>query len=157
MKTAFVTTLLFALFTTSILAQKTVPATTLNTLDGKTVTLSEAVKNNKLTVVVFWAIWDAKGANELSALQGKINVPLYAVSIDAKTEEAKVLPFVQSKNWKYNFLLDPEKTLFRSVGAVFPPFLVIVDNTGQVIWQKQGFVAGDEVAIVAKINELSSK
>lgn len=156
MKTIF-TLALSAVLTTTTFAQKTIGTATLNTLDGKTVTLSETVKNNQITVLLFWAIWDAKGANELSALQGKISVPFYAISIDAKAEEAKVLPFVQSKNWKNNFLLDPDKSLFRSVGAVFPPFIVILDNTGKVIWQKQGYVAGDEDTIVAKVNELSGK
>jgi len=156
MKTFF-TIALTTVLTTAAFAQKTISNTTLNTLDGKTVNLSETVKNNPITVLVFWAIWDAKGANELNALQGKITVPFYAISIDAKAEEAKVLPFVQSKNWKYNFLLDPDKTLFRSVGGVFPPFIVIVDNTGKVLWQKQGFADGDEAAIIAKVNELSAK
>lgn len=155
MKTAFVTTLLFALFTTSILAQKTVPATTLNTLDGKTVTLSEAVKNNKVTVIVFWAIWNNNSVNELNALNGKTNVPFYAVSIDPKSEEAKVLPFVQTKTWKYNFLLDPNKELFRALGGTFPPLILIVDNTGKVLYEKQNFTNGDEAIVLAKLNELN--
>jgi AhpC/TSA family len=157
MKTAFTSILFFALFTSSILAQKTVPATTHNTLDGKTVTLSEAVKKNKLTVVVFWAIWDNNGVNELNALNSKLTVPFYAVSIDPKTDESKVLPFVQGKNWKYNFLLDPNKELYRGLGGKFPPMILIVDNTGKVLYEKQGFVAGDEAIIIAKVNELSGK
>jgi hypothetical protein len=157
MKTAFVSTLFFALFASSMIAQKTVPAATLNTLDGKTVTLSDAAKNNKITVVVFWAIWNNNSVNELNALNGKISVPFYAVSIDPKTEEAKVLPFVQAKTWKYNFLLDPNKELFRALGGTFPPLILIVDNTGKVLWEKQNFTAGDEAAIIAKVNELSGK
>lgn len=157
MKTAFTSSLFFALFTSSILAQKTVPATTLNTLDGKPVTLSEAVKKNKLTVVVFWAIWNNNSVNELNALNGKISVPFYAVSINPKTEEAKVLPFVQNKTWKYNFLLDPNKELFRALGGTFPPLILIVDNAGKVLYEKQNFTAGDEAVIMAKVNELGGK
>ncbi len=131
MKTAFNSALLFVLFTSSIFAQKILTNTTLNSLDGKTVILSEIAKSNKLTVVVFWAIWNNNSVNELNSLNGKLSVPFYAVSIDPKTEEAKVLPFVQSKAWKYNFLLDPNKELFRGVGGTFPPLILIVDNTVQ--------------------------
>lgn len=157
MKTTIISTLIFALFVCNIFAQKSVPAATLNTLDGKTLNLSETVKNNKITVIVFWAIWNNNSVNELNALSGKISAPFYGVSIDPKSEEAKVLPFVQGKNWKYTFLLDPNKELFRGLGGTFPPLILIVDNTGKVLWEKQNFTAGDEAAIVAKVEELSGK
>jgi hypothetical protein len=157
MKKTIFSTLLFVLITTSIFSQKTVPATTLNTLDGKTVSVNEVVKNNNITVIVFWAIWDNNGVNELNALNSKITAPFYAVSIDPKTDESKVLPFVQAKNWKYNFLLDPNKELYRALGGKFPPMVLIVDNTGKVLYEKQGFAAGDEAIIIAKVNELSGK
>ena len=157
MKTAFTSVLLFVLLTSSIFAQKALTNTTLNTLDGKTVNLNEIAKRNQLTIVVFWAIWNNNSVNELNALNGKLSVPIYAVSIDPKSEEAEVLPFVQNKTWKYNFLLDPNKEVFRGVGGTFPPLILIVDNTGKVVWEKQNFTAGDEAAIVAKVNELGGK
>ena len=149
MKTAFTSVLLFVLLTSSIFAQKALTNTTLNTLDGKTVNLNEIAKRNELTIVVFWAIWNNNSVNELNALNGKLSVPFYAVSIDPKSEEAET--------WKYNFLLDPNKEVFRGVGGTFPPLILIVDNTGKVVWEKQNFTAGDEAAIVAKVNELGGK
>lgn len=149
-----------SIFITSISwaqSTKELPATALATFDGKTTSIKEEVKKNKITVLVFWAMWNNPSVNELSILNTKTTVPVYAVSVDAKDKETQVLPFAQSKGWKFKFLFDPNKDFFRGVGGTFPPMIYIVNAEGKVLWEKQGFVEADESIILAKITELQGK
>ena len=137
---------------------KTLPSIALSSIDGKQVNLKEAVQGHKVTVVSFWAMWCTNCVTQYTSLAGKmneINVPFYAVSIDAKDQEAKVTPFIQSKGWRFSFLLDPDKQVFRALGATFPPHLFIVNAQGKVLWEQRIFNENSEAEFLAKLKELN--
>ena len=84
--------------------------TTLNmdvkTLDGKTINLQDAYggKNDKLTVISFWATWCKPCQNELDAIsylyedwQDDFDVELVALTVDSRRQLAKVGPLVATK------------------------------------------------------------
>ncbi|MCX6183406.1 MAG: TlpA disulfide reductase family protein [Bacteroidetes bacterium] len=138
--------------------EKTLPSVSLSSIDGKSVNLKDAVHGHKVTVVSFWAMWCTNCLtqyNSLATKMNEINVPFYAVSIDAKDQEAKVTPFVQSKGWRFSFLLDPEKQVFRALGATFPPHLFIVNAQGKVLWEQRIFNENSEAEFLAKLKELN--
>ncbi|MFM7023496.1 MAG: TlpA family protein disulfide reductase [Flavobacteriales bacterium] len=149
----------FALLTLGMNAQeKVLPSVNLSSIDGKTVNLKEAVKGNKVTVVSFWAMWCTNCVaqyNSLTTKMNELNVPFYAVSIDAKEHETEIIPFIKNKGWKFNFLLDPDKQVFRSLGATFPPHLFIVNAQGKVLWEQKIFNENSEAEFLAKLKELS--
>ena len=141
-------------------AEKTLPSLPLSSIDGKSVDLKEAVQKNKITVISFWAMWCnncVSQYNSLAAKMNEVNVPFYAVSIDPKDQEAKVTPFIQSKGWRFSFLLDPEKQLFRAMGATFPPHIFIVNAQGKILWEQRLFNENSEAELLQKIKEFSAK
>lgn len=159
----FLTLLSFAFLTFGIAdgqTEKVLPSLELSSIDGKMVNLKEVVKGNKITVVSFWAMWCTNCVSQYTSLTPKINeigVPFYAISIDAKDQEAKVTPFIQSKGWRFSFLLDPDKQLFRTLGATFPPHIFIVNANGKVLWEQRVFNENSEAELLKKIKELSEK
>jgi cytochrome c biogenesis protein CcmG/thiol:disulfide interchange protein DsbE len=139
---------------------KTLPSIALTSIDGKTVNLKDAVQGNKITVISFWAMWCSNCVlqyNSLATKMNEIGVPFYAVSIDAKDQEAKVTPFIQGKGWRFSFLLDPDKQLFRALGATFPPHIFIVNAHGKILWEQRVFNENSEAELLQKIKELHGK
>src|SRR3990172_3815539 len=133
---------------------KSLPDLTLKDMNGKPLNVSEYGKNGKLTVICFWATWCKPCIKELSNIAEhyeewtkNYNLQLLAVSVDDAKTTLRVPSIVKSKKWKFDILLDPNEELMRSLGVSSSPFSLLADKIGNIIYEHEGYVEGDEFAL----------
>jgi cytochrome c biogenesis protein CcmG, thiol:disulfide interchange protein DsbE len=149
------------LFATFAFAQKQIPTASLQTLDGKTVNISDYIGKGKPTIVSFWATWCAPCKRELDGYskvyeswQKKYGVELVAVSVDKKEAIANVKPMVEQKGWKYTVLTDNDGALQNALKLQSVPQTYILDKKGKIIHSQTGYAPGDEVEMEKKIKAI---
>lgn len=147
----------------SLLAASTfaaLPGVALKDISGKTVNTAELSNDGKPFVISFFALWCKPCNRELKAInevyddwREETGVKLIAVSIDEAQNEQKVKPFVESKGWEYEVLLDPNSEFRRRMGVNDIPHVFVVDGEGNVVWSHQGYVDGGEEDILEAVKK----
>ncbi len=130
---------------------------TLETVDGKTVNLSDYVGKN-VVMIDFWATWCEPCLSAMPLLsdiykrhkdQGFV---ILAVAMDGPDTVAEVRAYAQRQNLPFPVLLDQES---RAVSLYNPrrsaPFSVIIGRDGTIVSKHDGFQAGDEVQIEKEV------
>jgi cytochrome c biogenesis protein CcmG, thiol:disulfide interchange protein DsbE len=140
---------------------KALPSVEVKDLEGKTIQLNSLQADGKIRLYSFWATWCSPCKKELDAIsdyysewQEKYNFELVAVSIDDTRTQAKVKPTVAEKEWAYRILLDPTQALMKAAGINAVPYTILVDGKGNIIYEHNGYVPGDELEIENHLKEL---
>ena len=139
------------------------PSVELKTLDGVKINTSEIENGGKPIIISFWAMWCTNCMKELKALdevyadwQAETGVKLVAISIDDAKSVDKVKPFVNGKNWDYEFYLDPNKDLYRALNINQIPHTFILNGKGEVVWQHVTYTEGSETEMYEIIKKIAS-
>lgn len=140
-------------------AANAAPDFTLKDIDGRTVRLSDY--RGKVVVINFWATWCVPCAAELPHLQRIYDkyrargLELLAVSMDGPESVASVVPQARQYGLTFPVLIDEET---RVVGIYNPkrtaPYTAIIGRDGAVANTREGYSAGDEVALEAELQAL---
>jgi peroxiredoxin len=137
------------------------PAVTLKSMDGKTVTTDTLSNNGKPIIIDFFATWCKPCNRELNAISEvyddwceETGMKIFAVSIDQAQNVNKVKPLVDSHGWDYDVLLDPNGDFKRALGIQMIPFVLIVDGEGKIVYKHNGYTDGEEQELINKIREL---
>ncbi len=160
MKKLFVT-LICTLMAFAGMAQSKLPAVTLKSMDGKTVSTDTLSNNGKPIIIDFFATWCKPCNRELTAIsevyedwQEETGVKLIAVSIDQAQNINKVKPLVDNHGWPYEVLLDPNSEFKRALGIQMIPYVLIVDGDGNIVYKHNGYTEGAEEELIQKVREL---
>ncbi|MEI6311127.1 MAG: TlpA disulfide reductase family protein [Bacteroidota bacterium] len=142
--------------------EKSMPNITLSDINGKKVNVAELAKSGKVVVFSFWATWCIPCKKELTEInkvyedwQKKYNVEVIAISIDDSRATAKVKTYVNGEGWDYQVLLDVNSDLKRAMGIQSVPYTAVVDKTGNIVYEHNSYVEGDELELEKKIAEYS--
>lgn len=145
---------------TALSSMAALPSVTLKDINGKTVDTATLSNDGKPFVISFFALWCKPCNRELKAIsevydewQEETGMRLVAVSIDEAQNEQKVKPFVESKGWEYEVLLDPNGEFKRQMGVNDIPHVFIVDGEGNIVWNHQGYVDGGEEDILEEVKK----
>lgn len=145
-------------FAQNPLADKSLPDINLKSISGESINLEDLGSNGKITVISFWAVWCIpclKELENLSALaedwEADYNVEIIAISTDDARTTQKVKAIVQSNDWPYQVLLDPNGELKRLLGFQLIPHTLLVDADGQIVYVHSGYVEGDEYELEDQI------
>lgn len=142
--------------------QNELPSTDLTTLDGKTITVSEMLENDEISIISLWATWCVPCLKELDAIsdmypdwQEETNVNLYAVSVDDSRTVKRVKPLINGKGWEYDILLDTNNDFKRALGASAVPLTLVVKD-GKIVYRHSGYNPGAEYELYEKVKEYSN-
>jgi peroxiredoxin len=115
----------------------------------------------KVVLVNFWATWCVPCAAELPHLQRLYEAyadqgfVVLAISMDGPESVAEVVPRARRYGLTFPVLLDEET---RVVAVYNPkrsaPFTALIGPDGAVVETREGYSAGDEIAIEADIQAL---
>ena len=135
----------------------------LETVDGKTVSLSDYVGKNVI-MIDFWATWcepclaAMPHLNEIYKDHKDEGFMLLSVSMDGPDTVAEVRSYTQRHNLDFPVLLDQES---RAVSLYNPkrsaPFSVLIAKDGTILHKRDGYQPGDEVAIEEEVVDALSK
>ncbi len=144
-----------------VFTKKELPSLVLNDIYGKKVDVADFGKNDKVTVLSFWATWCSpckKELNNISYLyedwQDDYNMELVAISIDDVRNISKVKTYVNGQAWDYEVLLDTNEDLKRMMNFQTVPYTVLIDQNGNIVYTHAGYVEGDEYILEEKIKAL---
>jgi cytochrome c biogenesis protein CcmG, thiol:disulfide interchange protein DsbE len=156
----FLLVLAFSSFT----ADKKFPSANLKTLDGQVVNVKDFIGNGKPTIVSFWASWCSPCKRELDAFtelypdwSTKYNVNFVAITVDDSRGLAKVPGIVKSKAWPFTVLADTNQELQQALSFQTIPETLLVDAEGNIVYEHNGYNAGDEFELEAKLKLLTGK
>lgn len=153
---------LFATFllTAALQAQdgRTIPSTVVKGLDGRSFNTGDFQNDGNPIVISFWATWCAPCKRELNSIadlyddwQDETGVKLIAVSIDDARSKTRVLPFVNGSAWDYEVYLDENQDFKRLMGVNNVPHTFLVNGAGEIVWQHNNYVDGDEYELYKMI------
>lgn len=147
----------------SLSAQDKVPNIQLKDLSGNMVNASSISNEGKPIVVSFWATWCKPCIRELNAIndqyidwQEESGVKLVAVSVDDSRNSSRVKPFTKSQGWEYEVYLDENQELKRALNVNNIPHTFLLDGEGNIVWQHNGYIPGDEDHLYELIEKLNA-
>ncbi len=145
------TVLFISLIVVVSFAQKTVPDIEVKTLEGKSVSIQEYLKDGKATVISFWATWCSPCKKELNTIsdvyeewQEEYNMKLLAITIDNSRAIRKVKPMVDGFQWEFEVLSDVNEDLKKAMNFQTVPQTFVVDKDGNIVYSHSGYSPGDE-------------
>ncbi len=141
------------------------PNVKVRTLNGQEVNLREWILDGKKnTVISFWATWCTPCKRELDNMNDFVeewsqqyNARFVALSIDNSRNVHKVAPYAKGKGWKYELLLDPNGNTRRALNYMMIPYLIIVDQQGNIVYKHIGYQEGDELEVEEVLVKLMKK
>ena len=143
--------------------QAALPSTQLKTLKGKVVDTATLNNDGKPMIIAFFAGWCKPCLRELNAIneyyddwREETGVKLIAISIDEADKITNVRKTVNSNNWDYEVLLDPNSDFKRALGIQNIPHMLIIDGQGKIVENRSGYTDGSENHIIKKLREITA-
>lgn len=135
------------------------PAFSLPDLDGRRRQLSEFLDKGPV-VIHFWATWCGPCLREMKALKAlhktyaDRGVEVISISIDDQRTVSQVRGTVKSRRFPFVVLLDTDRAVLRRYQGQNPPFSMLLDAKGTMVFKHEGFKDGDEKVLEAHIRKL---
>jgi len=153
---------LFFCFIITLNAQQTTINFSLETIEGDYVSLEQYLKEGPV-YISFWALWCQPCRAELKVLQdihkkfNKSGFNVVAINIDNTKSLAKVESFCSSQQFSFPVLLDPNSQVFRQFNGQALPYSLLINQQGEIVKIRTGYLPGDEKFIEEDIALLLNK
>jgi thiol-disulfide isomerase/thioredoxin len=148
-------------FSSGSMAQNSLPAVDLKTLDGQIINTSQIENDGKPIVISFWATWCSPCKRELNNINDvyedwfdETGVKVIAISIDDARQVYKVGPYIEGVAWEFDVLLDTNSDFKRAMNVNNVPYTILLDGNGNVVYKHNNYAEGDEIELYEKILEL---
>tara|TARA_Y100000590_G_C15490324_1_gene927480 strand:- start:255 stop:800 length:546 start_codon:yes stop_codon:yes gene_type:complete len=128
----------------------------LKDLDRKKVNLLNFIDGDA-AIINFWFLACEPCKKEMIYLSkynlkySKYGFKVISINIDNSRTLNKVKPFVKSQDYSFPVFLDPKSLYFRKSGAKVCPYLLVINDNGDIISRHSGYNPGDEVKLEHEI------
>ena len=143
------------------MAQNELPDVRIRTLAGNEVTFKSLGNTDTVVIVSLWATWCIPCIQELEAIsdqyddrQKETPFKFIAVSIDDSRTTQRVKPFVKGRGWPYEIYLDINSDLKRALNINDVPHVLVIKK-GKIVYQHNGYVAGNEEDLFEALKTLN--
>jgi peroxiredoxin len=136
--------LTLAAVTSCLAGEVKAPDFTLANLEGEDVKLSDLLAKGPV-ILDFWATWCKPCIKGFPGLQELLNkyedrgLTVVAVSVDSPKSRVRVGPFISSKNYSFEVLLDTQGRVARKYNAVTIPRTVLISPDGMIAHATVGY------------------
>ena len=141
--------------------QTKIPSVILENIEGKKVKTDTLNKKGNI-VISFWATWCSPCKKELNNINevyedwvNETGIKVITISIDDQKTKNSVKTYVNGKGWDFEVLLDPNGDFKRMMGVNNVPHTFLIDNQGNIVYNHNNYVPGDEEILYEKIKELT--
>ena len=131
-------------------------------LEGEDVALSELLAGGPV-ILDFWATWCKpciRGFPGLQALMTKYEdrgLTVVAVSVDGPKSRARVAPFIRSKKYSFEVLLDTQGRVAKKYNAMSIPRTVLISPEGRIAYATVGYRPSNHEQIEQSLIPLLSR
>jgi peroxiredoxin len=136
--------LAFVLLGSGFAGDDKAPDFTLPNLTGEDVTLSDLLAKGPV-ILDFWATWCKPCIQGFPGLQTLLDeykgrgLTVVAISVDGPKTRARVAPFMRSKEYGFEVLLDTQGRVAQKYNAVAIPRTVLVNPEGGIAYATVGY------------------
>ena len=157
--TLFVSVLLLLFVASGFAQQEKAPDFVLPDIEGNNYQLWENLGKGPI-VINFWATWCIPCREEMKKLK-KIykkykddGLVILSISIDDPKTVGKVKGFVNTYKYPFTFLLDTNNEVIQLYQGTNPPYTVLLDKDGTIVYTHTGYRKGDEKKLAEQIEYL---
>lgn len=153
---------LLVLLALLVLADLTLAATRIQSLDGKTIDL-ESVAAKSPVVLNFWATWCGPCRLELPHLQkvyeeyGAKGIVFVAISLDNPRNKKMISDFLTKNKVSLPVYIDTSGEVAKKFKITAIPTTFLLGRGGEVIYQVRGYRPGDEIVLRKQIENMLQK
>lgn len=149
--------------TATLQAQKTLGNVEIRDLNNKPVMSGTIHEKGKPLLLVFWATWCSHTKDGLTSInddyledwRDKFELQTIAVSVDDSRNLHKVKPFSDGQGWEFEIYTDVNADFKRVMNVNNAPFFMLLNGSGEVVWQQNSYMPGDEETIYEELVNLN--
>ena len=126
----------------------------LKDLAGKQIISSTFDNGGNPYIICFWGRESYNSHDFLNVVAGQYKnwqnetgVKIITIAVEEAANRGKVLPFIQSKGWDYEYYIDEDQGYKNLMQVYDIPHIFVFNGNKQMVLQLQSFQAGDELAI----------
>lgn len=142
----------FFQFIPNELNAQTIPQMHLQSIDGQEMSTEEVFNEGQPILLVFWATWCSHTLTGLTTIQDDYlidwvedyNIKVIAVSVDDMKTSNRAVTLANTNAWDFDVFLDVNGDFKRAMGVNNAPHVFLLDSQGEIIWQQNAFMEGDE-------------
>jgi peroxiredoxin len=133
-----------AAVTSAAYAEGPAPDFKLSNLEGKDIVLSELLDQGPV-IIDFWATWCKPclkafpGLQEILDKYGDRGLSVVAISVDSPKSRSRVGPFIKSKKYTFEVLLDTQGRVARKYNAFMLPRTILIGQEGEILLAMTGY------------------
>jgi peroxiredoxin len=135
------------------------PSFRLKTPQGQWVESSEWLGKGPV-LINFWATWCSPCLREMKQLAiihkdlQERGLTIVSIAIDDQKTVAQVPGVVRSRKFPFLILLDTDQSVFRQFQGTVPPYNILLNRDGVMVYKHEGYRPGDEQTLRDQIMAL---
>lgn len=138
--------ILLCLLFSSVALARIAPSFRAETMDGRSISLRNELKADRVLLLSFWASWCTNCLDELKVVTTNLKtdnhlpLDLLTINVDDGETASEVKPTLRCNDFKFPVVLDPKREIFGKFRSDFSlPFSVLIGPSGEILETFNGY------------------